>query len=204
MDPDLSPPRGADSSIRPLVIQVITGTTRDGRFGECVADWALARLRALAPDDAKFESLDLREHQLPFFDASAPAESPRVYPTEAVARLGRVVDSADAFILLTADYNHGYPAVLKNAMDWLFVEWRHKPISFIGWGYVGGAISVEQLRQVAVGFDMAPVRHAVHIMADVMKRALEQGTDAFAPLEPRLQLLATELLWWARALRAAR
>jgi NAD(P)H-dependent FMN reductase len=198
------PKATAGSSSGPLVIQLVTGTTRDGRFSESVAEWALDRLRASAAEDARFELLDLRDHPLPFFDAPAPAEAPRAYPTDVVARLGRLVDEADAFILLTADYNHGIPAVLKNAMDWLFVEWRHKPISFIGWGYVGGAISVEQLRQVAVGFDMAPVRHSVHIMADVMKRAREQGVDAFAPLEPRLQLLASELLWWARALRAAR
>jgi NAD(P)H-dependent FMN reductase len=169
-----------------------------------VAGWALDCLQANAPDDVRFEALDLREHQLPFLDGPTPAESPRAYANDEVARLGALVDSADAFIVLTSDYNHGYPAVLKSAMDWLFVEWRHKPISFIGWGYVGGAIAIEQLRQVAIGFDMAPVRHSVHIMADVMKRAEVEGISAFAPLEPRLRLLSHELLWWARALRSAR
>ena len=70
--------------------------------------------------------------------------------------------------MLTAEYNHGYPAVLKNAMDWTFVEWRRKPMSFVGWGQVGGARAIEQLRQVAVEFEMAPLRHAVHILPDAM------------------------------------
>jgi len=188
------------------VVLVITGTTREGRFSECVAAWALSRLRAAADQDVRFDALDLREHPLPFFDGPGPAKAPRAYATEAVERLGRLVDRADAFIVLTADYNHGYPAVLKNALDWLFVEWRRKPISFVGWGHVGGANAIEQLREVAVGFEMAPLRHAVHIMPDVMARAREaaDGSLAFAALEPRLRVLAGDLLWWARALRTAR
>ena len=61
-------------------------------------------------------------------------------------------------MILTGEYNHGYPAVLKNAMDSTFVEWRRKPVTFVGWGNVGGARAIEQLRQVAVEFEMAPLR----------------------------------------------
>jgi NAD(P)H-dependent FMN reductase len=192
--------------VEPLVVLVVIGTTRESRFSERVAAWALSRLQAAADQDVRFNALDLREHPLPFFDGPGPAKSPRAYATEAVERLGRLVDRADAFIVLTADYNHGYPAVLKNAMDWLFVEWGRKPISFVGWGNVGGANAIEQLREVAVGFDMAPLRHAVHIMPDVMTRAREVADSslAFAALEPRLRVLADDLLWWARALRTAR
>jgi len=110
--------------------------------------------------------------------------------------------------VLTAEYNHGYPAVLKNAMDWTFVEWRHKPITFVGWGNVGGARAIEQLRAVAVEFEMAPLRHAVHILPDVMLPVMRAGDAAdaslFAPLEPKLELLAEDLVWWTRALSAAR
>jgi NAD(P)H-dependent FMN reductase len=188
------------------VVLVVIGTTRGSRFSERVAAWALDRLQAAADQNVRFDALDLREHPVPFFDGPGPAKSPRAYATEAVERLGRLVDRADAFIVLTADYNHGYPAVLKNAMDWLFVEWRRKPISFVGWGHVGGANAIEQLREVAVGFEMAPLRHAVHIMPDVMTRAGEAADSsvAFAVLEPRLRSLADDLLWWARALRTAR
>ena len=92
--------------------------------------------------------------------------------------------------MLTAEYNHGYPAVLKNAMDWTFVEWRRKPITFVGWGNVGGARAIEQLREVAVEFEMAPLRYAVHVLPDVMIPAMQTedrtDTSPFAPLEPKL------------------
>jgi NAD(P)H-dependent FMN reductase len=189
-----------------MLIQVITGTTREGRFSERVARWALQGLA----DHGGFEveSVDLRDHPLPFFDGMAPARTLRDYPRDDVAVLGRILDRADGFVVLTAEYNHGYPAVLKNAMDWTFVEWRHKPITFVGWGNVGGARAIEQLRTVAVEFEMAPLRHAVHVMADVMIAARQSGdpTDVsmFAALDPRLELLADDLAWWTAALADAR
>jgi len=73
-----------------------------------------------------------------------------------VARLGATLDRADGYVVVTGEYNHGCPAVLTNAMDWTFVEWTRKPISFVGWGNVGGSRAIEQLRQVAVEFEMAP------------------------------------------------
>lgn len=93
-------------------------------------------------------------------------------------------------------------------MDHTFVEWRRKPIAFVAWGNVGGARAVEQLRQVAVEFEMAPLRHAVHILPDVFLAA-RQASDqeiasAFAPLKPRLDLLVADLVWWATALTDAR
>jgi NAD(P)H-dependent FMN reductase len=93
-------------------------------------------------------------------------------------------------------------------MDWTFVEWRRKPISFVGWGQVGAARAIEQLRLVAVEFEMAPLRHAVHILPDVMRVARESAdpgdTSMFAPLEPRLKMMADDLGWWAGALGRAR
>ena len=130
------------------------------------------------------------------------------YPNDEVARLGRTIDRADGYIVCTAEYNHGYPAVLKNAMDWTFVEWKHKPITFVGWGNVGGARAIEQLREVAVEFEMAPLRHAVHILPDVMIPIL-RGEDPndlspLASLVPKLDLLVDDLAWWVDALAAAR
>ena len=187
-----------------MLIQVITGTTREGRFSESVARWVMEHLATRADLDA--ELVDLRDHPLPFFDGPPPARAPREYPTGEVARLGRTLDRADGFLVLTAEYNHGYPAVLKNAMDWTFAEWQRKPITFAGWGNVGGARAIEQLRQVAVEFELAPLRHAVHILPETMMavRRDPDGTAAFAALEPRLTLLADDLVWWAGALAAAR
>jgi NAD(P)H-dependent FMN reductase len=190
-----------------LLIQVIVGTTRQGRFSDRVARWVLGDLRVQQGMDV--ELVDLRDYALPLFDAPAsPARSPRAYQTDEVARFGRVVDRADGYVVLTGEYNHGYPAVLKNAMDHTFVEWRRKPIAFVAWGNVGGARAVEQLRQVAVEFEMAPLRHAVHILPDVFLAA-RQASDqeiasAFAPLKPRLDLLVADLVWWATALTDAR
>ena len=191
---------------RPMLVQVITGTTRENRFSERVAEWVTGHLSSR--DDLDVELVDLRDHPLPFFEGKAPARFPREYLTDEVARFGQTIDRADSYIVLTAEYNHGYPAVLKNAMDWTFVEWRRKPITFVGWGNVGGARAIEQLREVAVEFEMAPLRYAVHVLPDVMIPLLtgEDPTDLspFAPLAPRLDLLADDLVWWTAALSTAR
>ena len=125
-----------------------------------------------------------------------------------MARFGQVIDRGDGYLVLTGEYNHGYPAVLKNALDSTFPEWRRKPMAFVGWGNTGGARAVEQLRLVAVEFEMAPLRHAVHVLPDVLiaVRRAPDPTDLalFAPLEQRLTLLADDLAWWVRALAAAR
>ena len=189
-----------------MLVDVITGTTREGRFSERVANWVVHRLSAR--EDFEVELIDLRDHPLPFFDGAAPARTGREYPRDDVARLGRTLDRADAFVVLTAEYNHGYPAVLKNAMDWTFVEWRRKPITFVGWGGVGGSRAVEQLRTVAIEFEMAPLRHAVHILPDILIPA-RQATDptdveVFAPLDGRLALAVDDLAWWAETLAARR
>ena len=189
-----------------MLVEVIIGTTREGRFSEKVATWVMRELEGR--DDFDVELLDLRDHPLPFFDGVAPLRTGRNYPNEDVARFGRIIDRADAFFVLAAEYNHGYPAVLKNAMDWTFVEWRRKPITFASWGNVGGARVVEQLRTVAVEFEMAPIRHAVHILPDVMiaSRNADDPTDlsVFEPVAGRLKLAADDLAWWTAALANAR
>jgi NAD(P)H-dependent FMN reductase len=189
-----------------VLIQVVTGTTRQGRFSERVAAWVMQYLTACG--DIEVELVDLRDYPLPFFDGAPPARTLRDYPSEEVARLGRTLDRADGYVLLTAEYNHGYPAVLKNAMDHTFVEWRRKPVAFVGWGNVGGARAIEQLREIAVEFEMAPLRHAVHILPEVLIPARQASdpsdTSAFAVLEPKLKMLAEDLAWWTRTLAAGR
>ncbi len=189
-----------------MLVQIITGTTREGRFSEKVASWIAAELADRTEFDV--ETVDLRDHDLPFFYGPAPLHTPREYHRDDVARLGQTLDRADGFIVLTAEYNHGYPAVLKNAMDWTFIEWRRKPIAFVGWGNVGGARAIEQLREVAVEFEMAPLRHAVHILPDVMLPMMRgEDPDDLSPLQslvPRLDRLVDDLAWWVDALAAAR
>jgi NAD(P)H-dependent FMN reductase len=187
-------------------IAVVVGSTRQGRFADKPAQWVAGHLAKI--DGIEVDVIDLRDHPLPPFDVPPPARTQRDYPTPETARLGERVDRADGFIILTAEYNHGYPAVLKNAMDHTFVEWQRKPVAFVGWGNVGGARAIEQLRSVAIEFEMAPLRHAVHILPDLLmsaKQAPEPFDPAlFAPLDDRLYRLVTELLWWTRALAGAR
>ena len=90
-----------------MLVQVITGTTREGRFSERVAAWVVGRLQQ--HDAFDVELVDLRDHPLPFFDADPPARTGRDYADEAVTRFSRVIDRADGYVMLTAEYNHGYP-----------------------------------------------------------------------------------------------
>lgn len=187
-------------------VLVITGTTRPGRFSERVAAWVCGCLSTRS--DLDLETLDLRDVPLALFDLpSSPARTPRHYQGDAHRRLGEAVDAADAFVVLSGEYNHGYPAVLKNAMDHLFVEWQRKPIAFVGWGGVGGARAVEQLRLVSVELDMMPLRLAVHIPPEVsmaVRQAPADDLSAFSVLGPRMTAMVDDLVWWANALGAAR
>jgi NAD(P)H-dependent FMN reductase len=185
---------------------VILGSTRDGRFGEKAATWVMDRLSAR--EDLQPELVDLRDYPMPFFEQTVPpAYGHRDYP-EDVARWAGKVDEADGYIIVTAEYNHGYPATLKNALDQIFPELNRKPVAFVGYGNTGGARAIEQLRMVAVELEMAPLRHAVHILPAVMIEAMkaEQPVDPqiFASLDQRLDTAATDLVWWAQALTQAR
>ncbi len=190
-----------------MLLQVITGTTRQGRFSERVAAWALDRCRVTV-DSTWRRSTCATTRCRSSTPSWRPARAGGVYEDDEVARFGATVARADGFVILTGEYNHGYPAVLKNAMDSTFVEWRRKPISFVGWGNVGGARAIEQLRQVAVEFEMAPLRWAVHILPDVLI-PLRQADDPddlslLASLDPRLTMLADDMVWWMHALATAR
>jgi NAD(P)H-dependent FMN reductase len=189
-----------------LRLQIIVGSTRPGRFADKPVAWLKDRIAGR--DDFELDVLDLRDHPLPFFDSPmSPARTLRDYPNEDIAKLGKRFDEADGYIALTSEYNHGYPASLKNAMDVVFPEFNKKPITFVGYGNAGGARAIEQLRLVSVEFEMAPLRHAVHIFPDVMRPAMtaeEFTTDIFESLNPRLEMMIDELVWWANALKVAR
>ncbi len=186
-------------------IAVVLGSTREGRFGEQPALWVEQYLNTR--DGVEVDLIDLRDHPLPLFDAPSTSYTLANYPSDEVSRLSRRIDDADGFILLTPEYNHGYSGVLKNAMDHTFIDWRHKPAAFVSWGNVGGARAIEQLRLVCVEFEMVPLRHAVHILPDVLIASRAHSgydADVFAPLLPRLDQLTADLIWWAEALTPAR
>ena len=184
-------------------IGIIIGSTREGRFGDKPAYWIhqLATQRT----DLAFELIDLRDHPLPFFnEAGAPAWGS--VKNEAAQRWAAKLDTFDGLIVVTPEYNHGPSAVLKNAIDWAYKEFIRKPIGFVGYGGVGAARAVEQLRLVAVEMQMAPVRNAVHIGMVEFLGIWQQG-KSFEDF-PHLAQAATgrldDLAWWTKALKTAR
>lgn len=186
-------------------IRIILGSTRRGRFGEHPARWMLDRTAGM--DGVRAVLLDLRDYPLPFFDEPvSPSRFEGNYPTEAIARWAAEVEAADGFVIVTPEYNHGYPAVLKNALDSVYDPWKRKAVGFVSYGGVGGARSVEQLREVAVELQMAPVRSAVHIPAPwtLLDGHGVLKPDAFDPFTKNAEALLADLVWWARALRTAR
>jgi NAD(P)H-dependent FMN reductase len=113
------------------------------------------------------------------------------------------VDAADGYVVVTPEYNHGYPASLKNALDHLFGEWNRKPIGFVSYGASrGGVRAVEQLRQVAIELDMVPIRRQTAI-ARVWTAISEDGELRQPPIDEAHALL-DDTVWWATTLRTGR
>jgi NAD(P)H-dependent FMN reductase len=128
------------------VISVIVGSTRQGRFSEKPAQWIFQHLKKR---DVDARLLDLRDFPMPFFDqAMTPAWPGRPpYENEVVRKWTAAISASDGFIFVTPEYNYGPPAVLKNAIDWVYPEWHRKAAAFVSFGGVGGARSVQQLRE---------------------------------------------------------
>jgi NAD(P)H-dependent FMN reductase len=189
-------------------ILVILGSTREGRYGDKPAHWIAGVLAA----DPRFEPelVDLRDWPLPFFDQ--PKSPTRItdgnYGNEVANRWGQKVASADGFVIIASEYNHGPTAVLKNALDWVYREWNRKPVTFVGYGNAGGARAIEQLREVAVELEMAPIRRAVHLSFDIYRATMGQTAPAdpalFAPADAAAKLMLDDLAWWTVALAKAR
>lgn len=187
-------------------IAIIIGSTRQGRFGDKPARWIAEELATRS--DVEYDLLDLRDFPLPFFDdALAPARRAGLPPADpAVAAWAEAIDRADAFIIITAEYNHGYTAVLKNAIDHLYSEWNRKPVAFVGYGNAGGARAIEQLRAVAIELEMAPIKRSVAVPVETLiAYIMEQSEELdFSRADDTLRAMIDELLWWATALTPAR
>jgi len=153
----------------------------------------------------EFDLVDLRDHPLPFFDEIASNAWVPTKNAEGV-RWQKKVGHYDGYIFVTAEYNHGVPAVLKNALDFAYPEWNKKPAAFLGYGAIGAARAVEQLRLICIELQMAPTRSAVHLAGADFMAALREGKSIseFAYLKPTADALLDELAWWANALKTAR
>src|SRR5262249_19541029 len=140
---------------------------------------------------------------MPFFnEPKSPVWEP---PNNEVARRwGRKVAEFDGYIFVTGEYNHGLPAVLKNAIDHAYHEFNRKPAAFVGYGGVGAARSIEHLRLVLIELQMAPLRNAVHIGMAEFVGILQQGKTFadFAYLGQSAEQMLGDLIWWTNSLKA--
>ena len=189
-----------------LNIKVIVGSTRPGRFSETLLPWITNALSAT--EGVEHEVLDLRDWELPFFDSPvSPAYIENSdYANETVKAWAKKIGEADAYLIIAPEYNHGYTAILKNALDSVYGEWNKKAVGFVSYGSVGGGRVVEQLREVAVELQMASTRSAVHIQAPWNLRD-ESGVlkpGALDEYDHALSGTIDQLVWWGEALKAAR
>ena len=168
-------------------LAVIVGSVREGRFGPVVADWFIGQ--AKQRDDVSIDVIDLADTPIPAAQRSFADR----------------VDAADAFVVVTPEYNHSFPGPLKHAIDSLGHQWQAKPVGFVSYGGLSGGLrAVEALRVVFAELHAVTIRETVSFHS-AWARFDEHG----APRDPELVnaaagALLDQLAWWARALRTAR
>ncbi|MGR6317570.1 NAD(P)H-dependent oxidoreductase [Micromonospora soli] len=175
----------------PLQLAVIIGSTRAGRTGDRIGRWFVeqARLR----DDLAVTAVDLAGYDFP---ASYPAE-----PTAAMRSFVQQVRLAEAFVVVTPEYNHSFPASLKQAIDYAYDEWHAKPVGFVSYGCRSiGMHAVDQLRTVFTALHAVTVRDVVGV--DLL--AGELTGPVAEQLRQDARVLLDELRWWGLALREGR
>ena len=184
-------------------IAIIISTTRAARFGDKPAKWIYDI--AAHRDDLSVELVDLRDYPMPFFDeAASNAWVPS--KNEVAQRWQKKVAEFDGYVFVVAEYNRGISAVLKNAIDYAYPEWVKKTAAYIGYGSVGAARAIEQLRLVNVELQMAPMRTGVHIQGADFMAVWQQGKDIaeLTYLQQNAEDMLDQLVWWTNALKTAR
>ncbi|MFD6877803.1 NADPH-dependent FMN reductase [Streptomyces sp. NPDC060075] len=180
-------------------LAVILSSVREGRFGPVPATWFAEEARRR--EDLVVDVIDLTEHELPAALSSTPSP-------EAVAALATIsprLEQADAFVVVTPEYNHSFPASLKHLIDWHYTQWRAKPVGFLSYGgLAGGLRAVEQLRPIFAELHAVTVRDAISFHS-----AWEQFGEDGRPKDPQgpanaAKVLLDQLAWWGTALRDAR
>jgi NAD(P)H-dependent FMN reductase len=183
-----------------LKVAIILGSTRPGRKADTVANWVLDI--AARRGNASFEIVDIADFELPLLDEAFPPSMGQ-YSQPHTRAWAEKIAGFDAFVFVTPEYNHSMPGALKNAIDYLFREWNDKAAGFVGYGSVGGARAVEQLRLVMGELKVADVRAAVALS---LFTDFEQYT-VFKPQpgqEAAVDAMLNDLIPWGRALQAMR
>ena len=189
-------------------LQVIIGSTRPTRAADRVAPWVIDR--AGAHPAFEVEVLDLRDWPLPIFaehlgtigDFNDPT-----YSHPLVRRWNHKIKEADAYLVITPEYNHSVPGVLKNAIDSVFVSFafRNKPIVAVGYsgGIAGGVRAIEHLAQIAIEAELVPLRTAV-VIPQVATAFDDDGQPVNPVTDISLRIALDDLAWWSSALKQAR
>jgi NAD(P)H-dependent FMN reductase len=182
-----------DTSTTRLRIVLIVSSVRSTRLADPLLTWLRERLTSLAWLDV--DVIDLAHVDLP---------QEKLVPGESSPISDRLA-TADGFLVLTPEYNHSFPASLKNAIDWHFDEWAYKPVAFVSYGAgSGGSRAVEQLRQVFPELRATTVRHAVQLNAPWTHLSDDGRFSPGSDVDAALGTTMDELRWWASALREGR
>jgi NAD(P)H-dependent FMN reductase len=184
-------------------IGIVISSIRENRFADKPAQWFLdiARKRT----DLDFEIVDLRDFDLPLFaEPKSPAYGPP--QNEVARRWGAKLAELDGLVFVVAEYNRSITGALKNALDYAYNEFNRKPAAFVGYGGVGGARAVEQLRLITVELQMVPTRNGVHIALEPFMAVMkgEKTLADFDYLNNSAAVLLDEFAWWVNATKAAR
>ncbi|GAA1505056.1 NADPH-dependent FMN reductase [Nocardioides humi] len=184
-------------------LAVVVGSVREGRFGPVVAAWVAEQARAFGGFDV--DVIDLADFDIPL---ALPAGSPKEpgYPRpEGMTDLTARLEAADAFVLVTPEYNHSYPASLKAAIDWHFTQWAAKPVAFASYGgAAGGRHAVLHLENVLTELHAVTVRDGLAFVNYPLAFDLDEGRPADASATTYAKTLLAQLAWWTPVLRTAR
>jgi len=186
---------------RPTLL-IIIASTRPGRRGPSIAHWF--RDRAIESGHFEVEVADLAELNLPFMDEP---NHPRLrqYTHQHTRNWSAIVDSADAFVFVMPEYNYGFNAALKNAIDYLHFEWQYKPVGFVSYGGVsGGTRAVQMIKQVVTTLKMFPLSEAVSLPFFTQFIDEDEQVQANDVMETAAVAMLDELSRTARALQPLR
>ena len=177
-----------------MYIPIILGTAREGRQSEKAARFMLQKALEAGLES---EIFDVRDYRLPATDNSK--KSPQAI------QLAEKVERMAGLIIVSPEYNHGYPGELKMMLDMLFSEYAHKPVGICGVssGAWGGVRMTEQLRLVCLAAHMVPTGEAVHFPR-IQELFDDQGQLLGKSQHGQARRLLEELIWYARALKAER
>ena len=183
-----------------LKVAIVVGSTRPGRKADAVAKWV--HQIAATRDDAEYEIVDIEHYKLPLLDEPL---SPflRQYNNPHTKAWSEKIDSFDAFVFVTPEYNHGTSGALKNTIDFLFKEWNNKSAGFVSYGGAGGVRAVENLRLVMGEVMVADVRAQVAL-------SLLTDFEAFTTFKPAphhdksVHAMLDQVVAWGNALKPLR